>query len=904
MQGDIASAIDEMVKKLQVNTAASANSQQIIEGHVQNVIDTYNDAIAQKKEMYQWDAKNESLWGYFKRVQKEKEKIYKERQKRKNNIQFLEEQINHYKEKENKAINNHKNELGQALFKRRAQLEIEKNVKEAMDSVADTVETGAKSGNPYLAAIMVVGGVIIGAAKMLFNVAVSIVKVGFSFLSNILGADFGFSAVYEKFLKMQKLVGGISADSGLLAQESVKFLNKMPMIMQEVLDVGGSIEQVGEAYEGYNKLTNRNRVFSGVEFKSIIELGLGTGLGVSAASELVGNFENLGYSLDRTLKFTSFVRDKTMAVSQNQTKVLKKTSETITELTGFGIEKGLEGMVKLVIKTQKARIDVKKSVGAFKDAFTDPETAIEVAATARLLGGKFATYFSDPFMLMAKSIEDPLQLTADLMEVVKGKAFKGRNGFQISPADRELIREFAKSIGQDADELFNAAIEDAKYTDKIEALRKRNVSTFGLTDEQNELLTNLMTLNEDGSYSIRLSNGVIQRLENIPGNTEIYAILNQERKNQQSALLRNSLAERIGIVVDRFTTAFSQVFVELNNLLTNHNTLNNLDETVKAISSEMIIFLDKAFSEGGSFRQNLMQIFNTMSIIMDKILSIWKDPKKEFGEKFSETIYEFLDGLDIGFKPILKFAGGFLLEKIGKLIDNATLGVTSLEKSGLEMQKNALIVAGQDSVLFKTQQENLVEKITIYNEKNGGMDMTGLTNKSGAKMIEASAHIIAKNMQKNAFKTVGKRIPGLGLAIGVFDAIGQAMDGDYGQATIALASGIASTVPGVGTLVSIGLDATNAYIDYSSGDNVINKDGLMIKTEDKIIKGRKDDALLLFDQKATQSAQDNLSIKKPIVTLNLTGTIDMTQHDLDDNGIKDATNIVSKQIINQMAYNA
>jgi hypothetical protein len=182
--------------------------------------------------------------------------------------------------------------------------------------------------------------------------------------------------------------------------------------------------------------------------------------------------------------------------------------------------------------------------------------------------------------------------------------------------------------------------------------------------------------------------------------------------------------------------------------------------------------------------------------------------------------------------------------------------------------------------------------------------MTGLTNKSGAKMIEASAHIIAKNMQKNAFKTVGKRIPGLGLAIGVFDAIGQAMDGDYGQATIALASGIASTVPGVGTLVSIGLDATNAYIDYSSGDNVINKDGLMIKTEDKIIKGRKDDALLLFDQKATQSAQDNLSIKKPIVTLNLTGTIDMTQHDLDDNGIKDATNIVSKQIINQMAYNA
>jgi hypothetical protein len=881
MQGDISSTIDELVKKLQVNTATSVNSQQMIEGYVQDVIDTYNDAIAQKEEMYQWDAKNESLWGYFKRVQKQKEKIYKERQKNKDRIQFLGEQINLYKEKENDAIANHKNKLGKALAKRRAQLEIEKDIKEAMDDVTSSVESGAKSGNPYLAAIMVVGGVIIDAAKMLFNVVVDIIKMGFSFLENALGTDMGIGAVYEKFLEMQRLVGKVSADSGLLASESVNFLNKMPMMMQEVLDVGGTIEQVGEAYEGYNKLTNRNRVFSGVEFKSIIELGLGTGLGVSSASELVGNFENLGYSLDKTLSFTDFVRKKSMGISQNQTTVLKKTNELITELTGFGVEKGLEGMVKLIIKTQKARVDVKKSVGAFKDAFTDPETAIEVAATAKLLGGKFAFYFGDPFMLMEKSMRDPLQLTADLLEIVKGKAFKGKNGFQISPEDRELIREFAKTINQDVDELFNAAIEDAKYTDKIDALRSKGVSTFGLTDEQNTLLTNLMTMNEDGSYSIMLSNGVIKRLQEIPSNTQIYEIINQERRNEQSALLRKTLAERIGIVVDRFTTAFSQVFVELNNLLTNQNTLNDLDETVKNISSGLIKFLDSAFSEGGSFHQNLMQIFKTMSGIMDKILGIWKDPKKEFGVKFSETIYVLLDELNIGFKPLLKFGAGVILEKIGKLVDSYTLGLFKLEKAGLEMQKGALVSAGQKSVLFKTQQENVTEKIDVYNKENGSMGMGNLT-------------------KKFLIKTIAKRIPGVGLAIGIFDAVGQAIEGDYGQAGIALASGVASTVPGIGTAISVGLDATNEYIDYSSGDNIINKDGLTVKTDDKIIKGRKDDALLLFDQKATQNA----SVKKPVVNINLTGTIDMTQHDLDNNSVKDATNVVSKQIINQMVYNS
>jgi hypothetical protein len=863
MQGDIASAINEMVKKLQVNTAASTNSQYMIEGYVQDVIDTYNDAITQKKEMYRWDSKTESLWDYFKKVQKEKEKIYKERQKRKERLQFLDEQINLYKEKENDAINKNKNELGQALFKKRVQLEIEKDVKQAMDDVADSVESGAKTKNPYLAAIVIGAKLIFSAAKMLFNVAVSIVKIGFSFLQNVLGADMGIGAVYERFLEMQKLVGKISADSGLLASESKGFLNQMPTIMNEVLDVGGSIEQVGEAYEGYNKLTNRNRVFSGVEFKSIIELGLGTGLGVSAASELVGNFENLGYSLDRTLKFTSFVRNKSMAVSQNQTKVLKKTNELITELTGFGIEKGLEGMAKLVIKTQKARVDIKKSVGAFKDAFTNPETAIDVAATARLLGGKFATYFSDPFMLMAKSIEDPLQLTADLMEVVKGKAFKGRNGFEISPADRELIREFAKSVNQDADELFNAAIEEAKYTDKIEALRKRGVSTFGLTDEQNELLTNLMTLNEDGSYSIRLSNGMIQRLEETPSTSEIYGILKQERKNSESALLRKTLSERLSMVLDRFTNAFSQVFIELNNLFNNHSTIGGIEDLAKDISTNMIDFIHDVFSEKGNFRKLIFDGFVLIKNIFGKLFSIWMDPKKELGQKISESggvIFSFFKGNII---PYLQYTVGVMIEGLGGLFDS-----NSMKGAGLKMKSKGVLSGGQDSFLAKEVLPGLIEDIKVYNGANSGEGVIDLS-----KLTDLQQKIDEANKKAAEGEKTTKAI----------------------------------NITPTPSFMNYGQNTSNASVPYREDKNLtnlmlkpFNTTGPVVFANGKVLQGRKDDAVLFFDQKANQIA----SVKKPIVNLNLTGTIDMTQHDLDDDGIKDATNIISKQIISQMAYNS
>jgi hypothetical protein len=849
MQGDIASAINEMVKKLQVDTAASSNSEYLIERYVQDVIDTYGDAIEQKKEMYRWDSKSENLFEYFGKLQKNSQKLFEEREKRRERIKFLGDQINLYKKQENEATLNNNDKLSDAIFKKRVQLEIEKDVKEAMDDVANTVESGAKSGNPYLAAVIIGVGAIIDIGKMLFNVAKSILTVGFSFLKKMLGTDLGVGAVFEKFLEMQKLVGRLSADSGLLANEAMNFLGQMPTIMNEVLDVGGSIEQVGEAYEGYNKLTNRNRVFSGKEFKSIIELGLGTGLGVSAAGELVGNFENLGYSLDKTLKFTDFVRKKSMGVSQNQTSVLIKANELITELSGFGIEKGLEGMAKLVIQTQKARVDVKKSVASFKDAFTDPETAVDVAATAQLLGGKFAFYFGDPFILMGKSMEDPLQLTADLMKVVKDKAFKGKNGFEISPANRELIREFAKSIGQDSDELFNAAIEDAKYTDKIEALRKRGVKTFGLSDEQNELLTNLMTMNKDGSYSLRLSNGAIKRLEEIPSNELIYKTIQQDRKNEESALLRKTLAERIGIAIDRFNIGFSQVFVVLDRYFTNSNVVNNLDQTVANVSTNLINWLNTQLSGSGEWGIFIKKGLKAANEFIDKILGIWMNPDTVFTEKFGETLRFIFKSIKDIMMPYIEYYSGRLIELLGKVLP--AYG-SKFEKAGLELQKKGMKRAGKNSMLANNN-EDLTRRINEWNANNGGVDITGTGIKVGAGLTsigikKISEKLITKGGVKALAgvigKNIAKKLPGISLAIGIFDAIGQAMEGDWDQAAISMASGVLATaLPGIGTAVSIGLDVSNMYIDAKRGDNHIDVNDAMIKSDGTYKSGAKGSAI-------------------------------------------------------------
>jgi peptidoglycan hydrolase-like protein with peptidoglycan-binding domain len=64
-----------------------------------------------------------------------------------------------------------------------------------------------------------------------------------------------------------------------------------------------------------------------------------------------------------------------------------------------------------------------------------------------------------------------------------------------------------------------------------------------------------------------------------------------------------------------------------------------------------------------------------------------------------------------------------------------------------------------------------------------------------------------------AAKAVGKRIPGVGLAISAKDAYDRAQKGDWTGAGLAGLAGLASTIPGIGTAASIGLDALNSYTD-------------------------------------------------------------------------------------------
>ena len=76
----------------------------------------------------------------------------------------------------------------------------------------------------------------------------------------------------------------------------------------EALKYGGALEDINTIMAKFSEITNKNRMFDKDDIGQLIELGLATGLGVDNAAEMAANFDNIGVSLNKTMKLTDKAR--------------------------------------------------------------------------------------------------------------------------------------------------------------------------------------------------------------------------------------------------------------------------------------------------------------------------------------------------------------------------------------------------------------------------------------------------------------------------------------------------------------------------------------------------------------------------------------------------------------------
>lgn len=115
--------------------------------------------------------------------------------------------------------------------------------------------------------------------------------------------------------------------------------------------------------------------------------------------------------------------------------------------------------------------------------------------------------------------------------------------------------------------------------------------------------------------------------------------------------------------------------------------------------------------------------------------------------------------------------------------------------------------------------------LTAVGKRGGARAGTRLGIAMGSKMGRGLGKSLGKKLGGKAIgkiaggalaKSLGKKIPLVGLGLGAIFAAQRAMQGDFLGAGLELASGAASTVPGIGTAGSIGIDAALAARDMTA----------------------------------------------------------------------------------------
>ena len=129
--------------------------------------------------------------------------------------------------------------------------------------------------------------------------------------------------------------------------------------------------------------------------------------------------------------------------------------------------------------------------------------------------------------------------------------------------------------------------------------------------------------------------------------------------------------------------------------------------------------------------------------------------------------------------------------------------------------------------LYKTEVSQFAPKNKNFLQK--GLQKTNIAGrKLGKKLIgktakKAGAKAIAKGVGKGVGKALLKKIPILGLGVGALFAAQRAMAGDFVGAGLELASGAASTVPGLGTAASVGIDAALMAKDFNDESQMMEE---------------------------------------------------------------------------------
>ena len=138
----------------------------------------------------------------------------------------------------------------------------------------------------------------------------------------------------------------------------------------------------------------------------------------------------------------------------NAQKFSKKVAENLSMANRLNFRNGIDGITRMAAMAEKFGLSM-KSVETAAGQFMEFDSSIEHSAHLQMLGGSIGAAFGNPLENMYESMYDPEAFAKRMEDAMKGMAtFDTKKGYAtISPMNQEILRNYAKEMGLNAEEV-------------------------------------------------------------------------------------------------------------------------------------------------------------------------------------------------------------------------------------------------------------------------------------------------------------------------------------------------------------------------------------------------------------------------------------------------------------------
>jgi hypothetical protein len=657
-----------------------------------------------------------------------------------------------------------------------------------------------------------------GGASQFKVMAVGLGAVGKSIgksLTDPLALVTGYTGLFMK---------GIKAISGMI----FGFMKDSAKIGQNFLNLAGSSSQVAKTIysqvEGVHGL-NINFKEATMHMQAINDL---TGTAVVLSTEQ----QNQMQMLTNGLGLSEEKAAKLFKISQlTGTEFSDITASTDATVDLMNAQNGLALSTNDVLsKMTNITGQAKANLG------NNPKALAEAAFQASKLGLELSE--------IQAAAENTLDFESSIEKEMKAELLLGKN----------LNLEALRKAALEGDTLTAGKEMEKIIKNNIGATKGNVLAQKALADTMGISVEKMFEINDEMKLQEKLGKGSSLTIEDY----------NKKRKEVQAQVLKDT-GKRI--TLEEAGTRISKDDLKaLNKKVEASQTFTRLLETAKetfisafvnapgAPIQKVIDGLSK-FVKGGGLANAVDMIRKVGGVIGDFVADAVENPT-EFVTKMALAFMLPLGALLLAQKmvPQLVIMGGAMLGKLGKAISKP-LGKLGSKLSAKVVGKSigGQFVKGGGRAAKGARAGGLLGKAGSMLGKAGSF-MGGMFGGAVKGIKGAAKKVAGKFGGKAGAKLLGKsllkKIPGIGLLAGVGFGLSRALKGDFAGAALELASGAASTIPGLGTAASIAIDAGLAARDmgaFKKGDKAESGDtaaDFISRPGQPIQKFRKDDIIV------------------------------------------------------------